>query len=51
MKGTRITLAVTNLTNIRERVVDRFGFTPLAYQPGYRDPIGRSIELELRKKF
>ena len=51
MKGTRITLAVINLTNARERVVDRFGFTPLAYQQGYRDPIGRSVELELRKKF
>jgi hypothetical protein len=51
MKGTRITLALTNLTNVRERVVDRFGVTPLSYQPGYRDPIGRSIELELRKKF
>ena len=50
MKGTRLTLAVTNLANVRERVVDRFGITPLSYQPGYRDPIGRSIELEFRKK-
>ncbi|HEY5722516.1 MAG TPA: TonB-dependent receptor [Allosphingosinicella sp.] len=51
MKGTRFTLALTNLTNVRERVSDRFGVTPLSYQPGYRDPIGRSIELEFRKKF
>ena len=27
------------------------GNTPLQYQPGYRDPIGRSVELELRKVF
>jgi hypothetical protein len=51
LKGTRISLSVLNLTNVRERVVDRFGLTPLAYQSAYRDPIGRSIEIELRKKF
>ena len=51
MKGTRLTLAVNNITNVRERVVDRFGITPLSYQPSYRDPIGRSIEIEFRKKF
>ncbi len=51
MKGSRITLAVTNVTNVRERVVDRFGLTPLAYQRGYRDPIGRAVEVEFRKKF
>jgi len=25
--------------------------TPLQYQPGYRDPVGRTIEFELRKVF
>ncbi len=51
LKGTRLSLSIANLTNARERVVDRFGVTPLSYQPGYRDPIGRSLEIELRKKF
>jgi outer membrane receptor protein involved in Fe transport len=51
MKGTRLSLSITNLANSRERVVDRFGITPLSYQPGYRDPIGRTIEIEFRKKF
>jgi iron complex outermembrane recepter protein len=51
LKGTRLSLSVTNLTDVRERVVDRLGATPLAYQPAYRDPIGRTIEIGLRKKF
>jgi len=51
LKGSRFTLSVLNLTDVRERVVDRFGVTPLAYQQAYRDPIGRSVEIELRKKF
>lgn len=51
LRGGRFTLTAVNLTNDRESVRDRSGFTPLAYQPGYRDPIGRTIELELRKTF
>jgi hypothetical protein len=51
LKGTRLSLSLFNLGNARERVVDRFGVTPLSYQPAYRDPIGRSFEIELRKKF
>lgn len=50
-KGTRLTLSIQNLTDVRERVIDSFGATPLAYQPAYRDPIGRTIQLELRKTF
>jgi hypothetical protein len=50
-KNTRISLTVTNLTNDRQRVRDPFGDTPLQYQPGYRDPLGRTIELEIRKVF
>jgi hypothetical protein len=51
LKGARLSLSLVNLTDVRERVVDRLGVTPLSYQPAYRDPIGRSIEIELRKKF
>jgi iron complex outermembrane recepter protein len=32
-------------------VRDSFGHTPLQFQAAYRDPIGRTIELELRKVF
>ena len=51
MQGTRLTLAVQNLTGVRETVRDSLGATPLAYQPAYRDPLGRTIMVELRKTF
>jgi hypothetical protein len=50
-KGFRISLDVLNLTNDRQEVRDSLGNTPLQYQPGYRDPIGRTVEIELRKVF
>ena len=50
-KGFRISLEVLNVFNKRQRVHDSFGNTPLQYQPGYRDPLGRTIEIELRKVF
>jgi outer membrane receptor protein involved in Fe transport len=50
-RGTRLSLAVTNLTNAREDVRDRFGVTPLAYQPAFRDALGRTIEFEIRRRF
>jgi iron complex outermembrane recepter protein len=39
------------LTNDRQDVRDRFGNTPLQYQPAYRDPLGRTVEFEIRKVF
>ena len=51
LKGARIGLFVANLTNARQRVTNGAGVTPLRYQPGYRDPLGRTIEIELRKQF
>jgi iron complex outermembrane receptor protein len=50
-KGFRLALEVVNVTNAHQRVRDSFGATPLQYQPAYRDPIGRTIEIELRKVF
>jgi hypothetical protein len=50
-KGTRVTLAVDNLANKRQRVFDASGNVPLSYQPGYRDPVGRTVTFELRKVF
>jgi hypothetical protein len=51
MRGVRINLALINVTGVRERVQDRFGLTPLSYQPGYRDPVGRSVEFSIRRTF
>lgn len=51
LKGTRVSLNAVNLFNTRQRIVDDSQATPLRYQRGYRDPLGRTLELELRKSF
>jgi iron complex outermembrane recepter protein len=50
-KGSRLTVVFDNLFNDRQRVTNSAGSTPQAYQPAYRDPIGRTIMVELRKVF
>ncbi|MFA9201520.1 MAG: hypothetical protein ACEQR8_10120 [Cypionkella sp.] len=50
-KGTRFGLAVNNLFDARQRVTDQAGAVPLRYQPGLIDPVGRYVEVELRKMF
>lgn len=50
-KRMRLSLNLLNATNDRQEVRDSAGNTPRQYQPGYRDPIGRTIEIELRKVF
>jgi outer membrane receptor protein involved in Fe transport len=51
LKGTRISLAVTNIFNAKVKVRDANGATPLSYQPDYLDPQGRVIRISLRKLF
>jgi outer membrane receptor protein involved in Fe transport len=50
-RGTRVTLAVNNLFDSRPEVRDESGATPLGYQPGLLDPLGRSVRISLRKMF
>jgi iron complex outermembrane receptor protein len=50
-RGSRVTLSVNNLFNNRLDVRDSNGVTPLSYQPGYIDPLGRSIRISFRKMF
>jgi hypothetical protein len=50
-KGLRLSINVLNATNDRQNVRDSLGNTPLQYQPAYRDPIGRTVEIEFRKVF
>lgn len=50
-RGLRLSLDVVNATNKRQTVHDSFGNTPLQFQRGIRDPLGRTIEVELRKVF
>lgn len=51
LKSTRLSLTVENFANRRQRVTDATGATPLRFQSAYRDSIGRTVELELRKTF
>lgn len=51
LKGSRIRLRIDNITNAVREVRDNSGATPLRYQPGYLDPVGRTIELSFRKLF
>lgn len=51
LKSTRLTFSVNNIANQRQSVRNMDGVTPLRYQPGYRDSIGRTVELEIRKVF
>jgi hypothetical protein len=49
--GMRVTLALNNVLDTRQRVRDANGDTPISYQPDYLDPMGRTIRLSIRKVF
>ncbi len=49
LKNTRFSLSAENLFNDRQGVSNLTGNLPIYFQPRYRDPIGRTITLELRK--
>ncbi|QUT04927.1 TonB-dependent receptor [Sphingobium phenoxybenzoativorans] len=51
LRGARVSLGITNIFNTRRNVTDATGATPLRYQPGYLDPIGRAVTLSFRKLF
>jgi hypothetical protein len=50
-RGMRVNLGVTNLLDTRQSVHDSTGATPVGFQPGYLDPLGRVVTLSLRKVF
>jgi uncharacterized membrane protein YgcG len=50
-RGVRVSLSVNNVFNQRQKVTDANGVTPLAYQPGYLDPLGRTVAFSIRKIF
>lgn len=49
LKGSRMTLGVTNIFDLRQSVHDGFGATPLIYQNAYLNPMGRTVAFGLRK--
>lgn len=51
LKGTHLSFSVNNLFDAQRRVTDGNGTVPLRYQPGFIDPLGRYVEIELRKRF
>lgn len=51
LRGFRVSLSVDNLLNKRITVRDGAGLTPVAFQPAYLDPAGRTVRLSVRKLF
>jgi hypothetical protein len=51
LRGMRVSLSIDNLFNARQQVRDGLGTNPISYQPGYLDPLGRSVRLSVRKLF
>ena len=49
LRGTRVSFAVNNLFNARRTVTDATGATPIRYQQGYLDPVGRAVTISIRK--
>jgi len=51
LKGTRLAIRIDNLLNDIQNVRDANGLVPVRYQRGYLDPVGRRVEVSLRKIF
>ncbi len=51
LRGMRVSLSIDNLFDARQQVRDGLGTVPFSYQPGYLDPLGRSVRLSVRKLF
>jgi iron complex outermembrane recepter protein len=51
LKGSRIAIRIDNAFDQIRDVRDGTGAVPFRYQPGYVDPLGRTIEVSFRKLF
>jgi iron complex outermembrane recepter protein len=51
MRGMRVAVAFDNIFDSRQRVTDSNGTTPVAYQPDYLNPLGRTVRVSIRKLF
>jgi outer membrane receptor protein involved in Fe transport len=51
LRGARLSVGVDNLLDSRVKVRDAAGGTPFSYQPTFLDPLGRSVNISLRKTF
>jgi len=50
-RGVRLSVAISNVLDERQKVTDDTGATPIAYQSGYVDPLGRTVTFTIRKIF
>lgn len=51
LRGARVSFDIANIFDARQRVTDANGVVPVSYQPGYIDPVGRTVRLSFRKLF
>ncbi len=51
LRGARLVFGVENITDSAIDVRDSMGATPVAYQEGYLSPLGRVVQMSLRKQF
>lgn len=51
LRGARVSIGIDNLFDQRRNVTDATGMTPVRYQPGYLDPLGRAVTIGFRKLF
>lgn len=51
LRGTRVSVGIDNLFDDRIDVRDRAGANPINFQPDLVDPVGRRVEVSLRKLF
>ena len=51
LRGTRVAFSIENVFDSRQRVTDSTGTTPVAYQPDYLNPLGRTVRISVRKLF
>lgn len=51
LRGTRVSIGIDNLFDDRIDVRDRAGANPINYQPDLVDPVGRRVEVSIRKLF
>jgi iron complex outermembrane receptor protein len=49
LRGMRVSVAVDNVLNSRQRVRDATGETPIGFQPDYLDALGRTVRISVRK--
>jgi hypothetical protein len=51
LKGLRIAFDLDNIFDSRQKVTDDNGLVPLSYQAAFRDPRGRFIGIDIRKRY